>query len=298
VLNRSLVLWFAAPITMQLLMAQKSSIAVVTVIGVAAYTQTAQALREQIPGLQLLDVRDEAGLRERLKDLALVVAVGSDAAATVDRLAPPRLPVVRTDLLLYDAEHGARLRGPGATVTVDIQPAVLLAEVKRLFPGKVRLGVIRGPLQTDGYMRAVEQAARQQGFTLEVLDCPEARGLISGFLRLKNHADLVWCPPDPQLYNSATLKPLLMASLTNRLPIIGFSEPFAEAGALFAGAADFHEVGYLTAELALRILQGETVAARHEARKFLFVYNQRVARLLGVKASGADQPGEQLRVIP
>ena len=298
-MHRRSLIWLVAPLVVPAASAPERPIVVVTMVGVTAYTQTAQGLHEQIPYLQLLDVRSETSLRDRLQQphLALAIAVGSDAAAAVDRLAPPHLPVIRTDLLQYDAEHGSGAPRPGATITVDVQPSALFSELERVFPGKTRIGIIRGPLQTDSYMQAVEQAARQHRFAVEVRYCAEARELVGAFLDMKNRVDFVWCPPSPQLYNSATLKPLLIASLTNRLPILGFSEQFAEAGALFAGVADFRDVGHQTADLARRVLQGESVASRQEARKFRFVYNQRVARLLGVKAAVAGQPGEELAVI-
>lgn len=278
--------------------AQKRGIAVVTVPGIEAYEQTVQGLREQMPDVQVLDVRDVALVRDRLRGpgLALAIAVGSEAAAVIDQLAAAEVACMRVDLLQYDAEHSPPRR-PGAVITVDIQPAILLAELKRLFPGKTHLGVIRGPLQTDRYMKAVELAAGQYGFTLEVVNCLEARQMVAAFLQLNGRVDFVWCPPNPELYNSATLRPLLIASLTNRLPIIGFSEQFAQAGALFTGAADFQDVGHLAAELAVRILKGETIGAQQEARKFNFVYNQRMARLLGIKAGGADHAGKELKVI-
>jgi len=174
---------------------------------------------------------------------------------------------------------------------------VLLGEIGRLFPGRKRIGVIRGPMQTDDYMRAVEQAARRLGLTMEVMICQHPRDLVDVFLKLRSQADLVWCPPSAELYNSATLKPLLIASLTNRLPIVGFSEQFVEAGALFGGSADFVEVGRKTAALALQVIRNESVPPRQAARKFHFAYNQRVARILGMKADIPDRPGQEVLII-
>lgn len=159
------------------------------------------------------------------------------------------------------------------------------------------MGVIRGPLQTEKYIRNLEQSSKRSGLVLEVMACPHPRELVDAFLRLQSRADLVWCPPNPQLYNSATLKPLLMASLTNRLPIVGFSEQFVQAGALFGGAADFVDVGRQTASLAMRVARNEPVPPHVKARKFRFAYNQRVGRLLGVKAVVPDHSGEDLQIF-
>ena len=99
-------------------------------------------------------------------------------------------------------------------------------------------------------------------------------------------------PAQRAAITSATLKPLLIASITNQLPIIGFSEQFVQAGALFGGVPDFREIGRQTAVIAQRLFRGESVGARDDARTFRFAYNQRVARLLGVKAAAETGGGE------
>jgi hypothetical protein len=58
---------------------------------------------------------------------------------------------------------------------------------------------------------------------------------------------------------------------------------------------DFREIGRQTAVIAQRLFRGETVGARDDARTFRFAYNQRVARLLGVKA--AAETGGELIVL-
>jgi len=278
---------------------QKPVVAVIATTDVEAYAQALAGIREQLPDAQVWDPRDEGRLRENLaKGLpALAIAVGSGAALELERVAPAQLALLYSVVLEGDLETGgagARFR---SVVTVDLPPEVLLSWVSRVFPGRSRVGILRGPMQTDAYMRAFERAAHQSGLTVEVMTCQHPRDVVEAFLKLKSRVDLVWCPPNAQLYNSATLKPLLMASLTNRLPIIGFSEQFVEAGALFGGSADFADVGRQTAALALRVVRNEPVPSRQAARKFHFAYNQRVARLLGVKAAIPDGPTAELAII-
>jgi len=277
---------------------EKSGILVVSLGGVDAYLETVQGIREQVPDAEVMDAQQEGPLRARLhtEPPSLAIAVGSDAAALLDRVAPPQLATLKSVLLETDVEHPGSQRGPASAITVEMDPSALLAELRRLFPDKTHLGVIRGPLQTEEYIRNIEQAAHRLGFTLEVRNCAEARELVKVFLEFQS-TDFVWCLPNPQLYNSATLKPLLIASVTRRMPLIGFSLQFVEAGALFGGAPDFREVGRQTGRVALRLLRHEAVPPRIEARAFRFAYNQRVARLIGVKAAAADRPAAQLDII-
>jgi ABC-type uncharacterized transport system substrate-binding protein len=271
--------------------ADRRTVAIVGSSGVEAYTRVLEGIRSQLPDAYVFDARDEAGLRDGFANLkpALAIAVGADAATAIERSAALPVPVLKTFVFETELAVGAAAR---TAVTLDIPPAVLLTELKRYFPGKTRLGLIQGPAQTDEYVRTFEQAARQAGISLTVLRCLEARELVATFIEFKGKADFVWCPANTSLYTSVTLKPLLIASITNRLPIIGFSEPFVHAGALFGGGPDLTDAGQQTGLAAQRILKNEPVPSRVPVRKFRFVYNQRVARLLGVKAIGVENTSD------
>ena len=275
--------------------AERGRIVVVTFSGVHVYERALEGIRSRIADIQVFDARDQVHLREDFakERPALAIAIGSEAAKVLERSAAFEGPIVKT--LVFEAEIGPGEKARAA-ITIDLPPAALLDQLKRYFPGKINLGILRGPSQTEAWLRAFEQAARQAGISLVVLSCQDARGVVDTFLQFKGKADFVWCPPNTQLYTSATLKPLLIASITSHLPIIGFSEQFVEAGALFGGGPDFIDVGEQTASAALGILRKEVVADRLPARNFRFVYNQNIARLLGVKASGIDRASE-LRVI-
>jgi putative ABC transport system substrate-binding protein len=280
--------------------AQELNMAIITLAGVEAYAQTLEGIHEQLPDVPVWDAGDEMRLREKMgkQPPRLAIAVGSTAAAVLGRIAPPQLVLVGSVVMESDLENGSgnptRFR---TAVIVDIPPGVLFGEVARFFPGRNRVGVIRGPMQTDGYMKTVEQAARRNGISLQVAVCQHPRDLVDCFLKFRSRIDLVWCPANAQLYNSATLKPLLIASLNNRLAIIGFSEQFVQAGALFGASADFVEVGRQVAAVALRVAHDEAVPARVEARRFHFAYNQRVARLLGVTAAAPQHAGGDLMIF-
>jgi len=49
----------------------------------------------------------------------------------------------------------------------------------------------------------------------------------------KKDVDLIWTLPDPSVYNSSTIKSLLLESLRQRVPVFGFSLPLVRAGAAF-----------------------------------------------------------------
>lgn len=278
---------------------ERPAIAVVTVPGVDAYDRALHGMRESIPDLVVVDGRDEGRLQQVFREQppAVAVALGMESAVALEHAAPPATRLLRAFVFEDDISSGARPARAWVTLGIELPPSLLLAQLKKVFPGRTRLGVIRGPMQTAAWSSALDEAARQNGFELHVLDCHNARDLIDVFVRFKSRVDMVWCPFNGRLYNSATLRPLLIASFSNRLPVIGFSEQFVEAGALFGGGPDFFEVGRQAAGLALRLVRREPVAARNETRRFRFSYNERAARLVGVKAALSGAAAREVSVI-
>jgi len=112
--------------------------------------------------------------------------------------------------------------------------------------------------------------------------------LLKAVASLKGKVDFLLCSPDPDLYNAVTIKPLILASLDGRLPVVGFSPAFVRAGAAAGIYADYRESGRQAAAMATRLLRGEERAAVEEPSKVRVAVNQRMLHLLGLEfRSGA-----------
>jgi putative ABC transport system substrate-binding protein len=193
--------------------------------------------------------------------LAMMV-LRADAAAVLSRSAPPR-----------------RL----LAVYLDVPLADVALELKSLFPGKKRLGLMRN-VAREGRPDAPWLAAlRQQGFLVQVAECSAPEDLLRSFLSLKRKADFVLLAPDSSLYNEATARPLILASLENQLPIVGFSASFVRAGAALGIYPDYADIGRQAAEAAHRFAGAGDGSVEETPRKLVVAVNQRVMRLLGLE---------------
>jgi ABC-type uncharacterized transport system substrate-binding protein len=112
------------------------------------------------------------------------------------------------------------------------------------------------------------------------VECAGPAQLLQVFQSLKDQVDLVLCFPDASLYNSATVKPLVLASLRYRLPLVGFSESFVRAGAAVGIYPNFREIGAQTADLALKALNRQPASRSETPRKYRVAVNQNITRLL------------------
>jgi len=271
----------------------RGAIVVASESGVDAYAEALEGLDAALGSgpMRVVDVRSGgAALAGALAavDVQLVIAVGGPALAEV-QLRKPAVPVVATMVL-----HGA----PGqatAWVYLDVPLSAQLEGMRSLWPQRRRVGIIRNPAHAADSAETLESRARREGFTAQVVDCDGPARLLKALASLRNKVDFLLCYPDPDLYNSVTIKPLVLASIEGRLPLVGFSPAFVRAGAAAGIYADYREIGRMTAETALRLLRGENGSGEDSSRKIRMAVNQRVMRLLGVEFHTGDFPVEVFR---
>jgi ABC-type uncharacterized transport system substrate-binding protein len=267
--------------------------------GVDAYAEALEGLAGALGSnnLRLLDLRapgTDLGHAVSERDVQLVIAVGSGALAGVQARRPV-VPTIAT-MVLHSGEgvHSAEGDG-GGRVEVDLLLSTQLQAMRSLWPNRLRVGILRNPARSRYSTEVLESRARKEGYTAVVIDCEGPAQLLKAVAAFKGKVDFVLCFPDPDLYNPVTIKPLVMASLEIRLPLIGFSPAFVRAGAAAGIYPDYRELGRQTAEMAQRVLRGEERGADEAPRKIQLAVNQRVARLLGVEFATRTLPVEVFR---
>ncbi len=275
------------------------SVVVIASLGVEAHRAAIEGIQAalgksfQVRIVDLAEARSglAAGVKLSAPGTRVIVAVGSEALQIV-KAERPAVPVVCTMILRNPAAQYSAL-GPAATVSLDITIASMLARLKVLFPEKTRLGIIRNPALGGLNASPPPSRSQLQGFTVRVVDCVGAEQLLAALESLKGQVDFVWCLPDGALYNSATIKPLILASIEHRLPLIGFSENFTRAGAALGIYPDFHDIGVQTGEVVRQVLEGQPLHAPEGPRHLKVAVNQSVIRLLGLRyAPAAAESGE------
>lgn len=227
------------------------------------------------------------------KDARLAIAVGNNALAVASHAG---LPVIATMVLRQDLAS-LQTRPEGAVV-LDLMLPDVWAGLANQFPGTTRVGMIRKVDAGEPADAVLVAQARAAGIALTVVDCPRPDQLLPSFLELKRRVDFVWCPPDATLYNGATVKPLILASIENRLPVAGFSANFVRAGAAAGVYPDYRELGVQTAEMARRFLSGSGNGVGIEwPHKVRVAVNERVIRLLGLRVAKSSAVTPALVVV-
>lgn len=274
------------------------TVVVITSSHVEAFDEAVEGVRSGLGSAGRLVIVDlaapETATQLSGKDARLVVAIGNNALEAASRLGAP---VIATMVLRQDLAS-AQARTPVGAVVLDLSLGDVLTNLAALFPGKTRVGMVRTADFGDVSDAALMAQAKGVGIALTVVDCPQPERLLLSFLELKQHVDFVWCPPDGTLYNGATVKPLIVASLENQLPVAGFSANFVRAGAAAGVYPDYREIGVQTAEMARRLLAGSEGGVSIEGpRKVRLALNQRVTRLLGLRVAQKNIAASGIVVI-
>jgi putative ABC transport system substrate-binding protein len=281
------------------------TVVVITSSNIGAFDEAVEGVRSSLGSAVKLVTVDLAASDKAVsdpaslvggKDVRLVVTIGNNALEAALRFGAPVIAtmILRQDLASFQARAPGQVRPPAGAVVLDVTLADVLSGLARLFPGKTRVGIVRRMDAGDPSDAALVAQARAAGVMLTVVDCPRPDRLLPSFLTLKTHVDFVWCPPDGTLYNGTTVKPLILASLENQLPVAGFSASFVRAGAAAGIYPDYRELGVQTGEMARRFLDasdGSTppttspTTSIESPRKTRVALNQRVARLLGLRGA-------------
>lgn len=234
----------------------------------------------------------------------LFVAVGT-AAASLMMNRDSRVPLIVTLLPRSGFEYmvlttGRKPSTQFSAVFLDQPMARQLDLIRLALPQARRIGVLWGPepsSQTQWQGLALQQAAQARGLQLVTASVGLGESAFPALQRVLEEADVLLAVPNHQVYNSSSIQNILLASYRARVPLIGFSPAYVQAGAVFALHTTPAMIGRQTAAMARSVLQGkgQLVAPQHP-QEFSVSVNAQVARSLGLTLDAA-QLTERLRQL-
>lgn len=219
---------------------------------------------------------------------ALIVTVGARAAREV-AAAKPAVPVLQT-LLPRLAFEEIAASAAGATprrlsaIYMDQPYARQFELIRTALPHVRRVAVLLGPA-SQVQEREILSAAREKGIEVAIAKVFEADVLLRVLGGLLDGADALLAVADPLVYNDRTIHHLLLTTYHYKVPVIGLSRAYVEAGAVIALYSTPEQIGRQAAEVLLEQLAGSPGALpppRHP-KYFTVSVNERVAASLGLR---------------
>ncbi len=230
-----------------------------------------------------------SGQISRIKALnpALIVTVGSMATQIMSDKITDR-PIIFSAVLNPETSGFVKsLARPGKNITgasLDIPFDIQFTYFKQVIGGLKKIGVLY-TTETANLIPPAKALAHTEGLELEAIEVNSEKDIPSALEKLIGDVDGIWSVADAHIFTQRSTKFILLNTLRNGVPFMGFSRNLVESGALFALDFDYKDIGRQSGEIALRVLGGQPASNIPVAvpRIRWFHYNEKTAKHINVK---------------
>ena len=222
------------------------------------------------------------------KDMVLAIATPSATAMANATTEIPILITAVTDPVEAKLVESLEKPGTNVTGTTDMNPVTeQLALIKELVPDAKNVGIVynSSEVNSEVQVKIAREAAPGLGFTLHEATVTATNEVMQAAQSLVGKVDAIYLPTDNTVISS--LSAVLQVAEENKIPVIAGESNSVEEGALATLGIDYYKLGAQTAEIALRVLNGENPAELPvEAQKGAdIVINLKAAERFGVTVS-------------
>ncbi|MGE3295813.1 MAG: hypothetical protein AB7I68_00530 [Porticoccaceae bacterium] len=252
--------------------------------GMPHYQETAISLQRHLRLLAPDAVVSVHAQMESWPEEDALVSIGSPALTELRTRYPDRKALhlfVTSDFWREQSVRDPDL-GNDTTLVVDQPPRRLLVLARLLAPEARALSVVLGPISHQ-HGAILDSDAAALGFEPRIGVLRPADNPIAALSPLLNATQVAVVLPDSADFNRAAARWLLQLSFRARIPVIGFSRAYTDAGALASVYSTPENIGRQGAELvAERLAQGRFPPGMLQPRYYTLTTNATVADALGI----------------
>ncbi len=169
--------------------------------------------------------------------------------------------------------------------SMDVPFKTQFEQLKKIIPSLKRVGVIFSRSQTGSVVFLAEKVAESMGLQFVKEEVSGQEDVPAALRRLAGKVDVLWSVADGIVFTNLTIKEILLFSLRKKLPFVGLSPAFVQAGALAAFELDHMDIGSQAGELAIEVLAGKKPSDLPITvpRKIRLFMNSNTIKLLKIK---------------
>jgi ABC-type uncharacterized transport system substrate-binding protein len=276
---------------MQAVSASAADVVIVRTSDAEPYTQAEAALRKQlgdqykIKSLLAREASDK-GIEASIGKPDVVVAIGTASARWLHKQLPADTKLMYC--MVSNPYDATLLQGHACLgVTTDVPLADQLKLVADTLPHAHSVGFLYRSDAPEGKNALSDlQKAIPADWRIEAVavnDYPSVSAAIDAMMQ--KSIDIAWTTADQKLYDSATVRTLLLAAVHSKIPVWGYSLGFVRAGALIGVGVEPADQGRQAGELITKALaepanfKTRAVAPDH----FQIAVNKIVAEQIGIE---------------
>ncbi|MBN2211371.1 MAG: hypothetical protein JW709_08250 [Sedimentisphaerales bacterium] len=264
------------------------SVALVCSAKLGPYQAASQALekelQQQCPEAKItsyyLDQTSPQDVYSQLQDKspAMICSLGTSATKLAAKV--PDVNTVYT--LIFETEEFDPQRMTG--VTLDVGAEEKLALIHTILPSARKIGLLYSS-RSETRFKELKELARNKKLELVAEKVDNEKDFPQALKNVLEKSDCFLMVADAQLFFPKSVEHLLRESIKQQVPVMGLSNVYTRAGALFSLDVDFAEVGRQSGGIAARVLRHESPASIPVAppRKTYFSINLSTAKRLGIQ---------------
>jgi putative ABC transport system substrate-binding protein len=231
------------------------------------------------------DARTVQLLREF--DPQLFITIGSYATLKMSEAFPNKPIIFATVMNPIASGFIASIQRPGGNITgaaLDIPPDMQFKYFKRVVGDIKTMGVLYSS-ETENIIKQARVAAKQLGIELIARKVASEKEIPEAIDSLCQKSDALWSVADHNVYTPHSTKYIILHTLRNSVPMMGFSQALVEAGGLFTLDFDFKDIGRQAGDIAVRVLKGKRPGdiAVTAPGVIYFKYNEKTANKINLK---------------
>lgn len=259
-----------------------------------ALTQSfARTYRQNLPNEIALEVltRAEDFVREP-QGADMIVTVGVKAANWVaDRSMLPLLAAMIPSNSYPQLRAQRQETRQTSAIYLDQPWARQAGLLHAVMPERHKIGVVySAAARLD--VAALRVAISEQGGHLNAKQTDES--LFAGLESVIEGSEVLLAVPDSTIYNSNTIRNILLSSYRRGIPLVGFSAAYVKAGALCAIYSTPEHLAEQAAAATLSFARTHKLSEAQFPALYSIAVNQEVARTLGITLSSTESLREQI----
>lgn len=224
---------------------------------------------------------------------SLLFAIATPAAQALAG-ATTDIPIVATAITDFvDAGLVKSNDKPETNVTgsSDLTPvAEQIAMIKKILPDAKKVGILYCSSESNSEIQAkmAEEAAQENGLESEFYTVSSSNEIQQVVESMVGKVDACYAPTDNTI--AAGMATVSMVATEHKLPVVCGEENMVNAGGLCSLSINYHDVGYLAGQMAVKILKGEAnpqdMAIEYLSEdQYSLVVNDEIAKAIGIDTS-------------
>lgn len=154
--------------------------------------------------------------------------------------------------------------------------------LRAVLPDRRKVGLLHSPDTHIDITHLGKNVAKRGGSLIAHLVQSEEE-LFLGLESVLSNSDVLLAIPDDLIYNSSNIRNILLTSYHHRIPLIGISQPYVNAGALCAIFSTPEQLAVQTSVVAIKFLRTGQLPESQYPAEFTIAVNSQVARSMGIE---------------